>query len=310
VNLYGVNRSGTEYACVDGFGIFDGPSDAASITAMKAWGVNAVRIPLNEDCWLALNGVAAAYSGPAYQSAIVAYVELLLSNGVYPILDLHWTAPGTTLATQQQPMPDSDHSTDFWTGVATTFKGDTDVVFELFNEPWPDNNQDTDAAWTCWQSGGSCPSISYAVAGMQTLVTAVREAGASNVLLLGGVEYSNALSQWVAHKPHDPLNNLAAAWHVYPENACITSDCWDSIEGGVTASYPIVATEVGDDQCDGAFPTSVMSWLDAHHQSYLGWAWDTFGTSCANYSLITDYDGTPNGAYGAAFKAHLGLVNP
>jgi hypothetical protein len=27
VHLQGINRSGTEYACVQGWGIFDGPSD-------------------------------------------------------------------------------------------------------------------------------------------------------------------------------------------------------------------------------------------------------------------------------------------
>ena len=36
VQLHGVDRSGTEYACVQGWGLFDGPSDQASITAMKA----------------------------------------------------------------------------------------------------------------------------------------------------------------------------------------------------------------------------------------------------------------------------------
>jgi endoglucanase len=310
VELRGVNRAGTEYACVDDFGIFDGPSDAASIAAIKGWKVNAVRIPLNEDCWLGINGVDAAYSGPAYRQAIVSYVELLLTSGIYPIVDLHWTAPGTELATGQEPMPDSDHSVAFWTSVASTFKEDTDVVFELFNEPWPDNNQDTDAAWACWQSGGACPSVAYPVAGMQTLVTAVRGAGAPNLLLLGGVDYSNALSQWVAHVPDDPLHNLAAAWHVYPENLCITPACWDSTEGAVATSFPIVATEIGDSDCDGTFPSSVMGWLDMHGQSYLGWAWDTFGTSCADYSLITDYSGTPNGTYGAAFKTHLASVVP
>jgi endoglucanase len=40
VVLHGVDRSGTEYSCVNGTGIFDGPSDQASITAMKNVGVN------------------------------------------------------------------------------------------------------------------------------------------------------------------------------------------------------------------------------------------------------------------------------
>ncbi len=59
--LRGVNRSGSEYACIQGWGIFDGPSTAASVQAMAAWHMNFVRVPLNEDCWLGINGVKRAY---------------------------------------------------------------------------------------------------------------------------------------------------------------------------------------------------------------------------------------------------------
>src|SRR5262245_16166535 len=61
MRLLGVNRSGAEYACAQGWGIFDGPTDAASITAIASWHVNAVRVPLNEDCWLGINGVNPSY---------------------------------------------------------------------------------------------------------------------------------------------------------------------------------------------------------------------------------------------------------
>ena len=91
VVLHGVDRSGTEYACVQGNGIFDGPNDQASITAMKSWGVNAVRVPLNEACWNAESYVNSAYAGANYISAIKAYVSLLNANGIVAILDLHWT---------------------------------------------------------------------------------------------------------------------------------------------------------------------------------------------------------------------------
>jgi endoglucanase len=57
VVLQGFSHSGTEFACVGGYGIFDGPTDDASIDQMKQWNINVVRIPLNEDCWLAINGV-------------------------------------------------------------------------------------------------------------------------------------------------------------------------------------------------------------------------------------------------------------
>ncbi|HEY8598128.1 MAG TPA: hypothetical protein VIL85_06835, partial [Thermomicrobiales bacterium] len=46
VRLLGVNRAGTEYACIQGWGLFDGPHDAASVAAIRSWGSNAVRVPL------------------------------------------------------------------------------------------------------------------------------------------------------------------------------------------------------------------------------------------------------------------------
>src|SRR5947209_13556121 len=117
IRLLGVNRSGLEYACAQGWGLFDGPSDAASIAAIASWHTNAVRIPLNEDCWLGINGVNAAYAGANYQSAVGSYVSALHAAGLFAILDLHWNAPGTTLATGQQVMADADHSPAFWSSV-------------------------------------------------------------------------------------------------------------------------------------------------------------------------------------------------
>ena len=53
VRLTGVNRSGAEYACAGGWGIWDGPTDTrAAIAAIASWHVNAVRVPLNKDCFL------------------------------------------------------------------------------------------------------------------------------------------------------------------------------------------------------------------------------------------------------------------
>ena len=303
VQLRGVSRAGTEYSCIQGNGIFDGPSDDASLEAIRSWHANAIRIPLNEDCWLAINGVNAAYSGGNYQAAIADFAQRASAKGLYPILELHWSAPGTTPATGQVAMPDRDHSVTFWTEVATYFKDRGEVIFELFNEPYPDNNQDTAAAWTCWQSGGSCAGVGYTVAGMQELVTAVRDAGADNLVVLGGVTYSNSLSQWDSHMPTDPANNLAAAWHVYNFNTCSSTSCFDSNVAPVASAHPVIATEIGEDDCAGGFITSVMGWLDSHGASYLGWTWDDWSGTCL--VLISDYAGTPAGTYGKTYQSHL-----
>jgi hypothetical protein len=310
VVLHGANRSGMEYACVQGWGLSDGPRDVASILAMKTWKINAVRVPLNEDCWLAINGVSPSYSGAIYQQAVKDYVNLLTSNGIYAVVDIHWSAPGATLATGQQPMPDMDHSPAFWTGVANAFKGNGAVLFDLFNEPWPNNQANTAAAWQCWRDGsasGTCSGFSYTAAGMQTLVNTVRATGATNVLLLGGVSYSNALGSWLAYKPSDPTGNLAASWHIYNFNVCNPSSCWDANVAPLAASVPIVALEVGVNNCDATYLSAIMNWLDAHQLGYLAWTWDTWGSACSTFALINDFTGTPT-TYGQLLKAHLALL--
>ncbi|MGN6565858.1 MAG: cellulase family glycosylhydrolase [Thermomicrobiales bacterium] len=313
VRLLGVNRSGTEYACIQGWGIFDGPSDAASVQAIAAWHATAVRIPLNEDCWLAINGAPAAYAGTTYQQAIQDYVALLNQYGLAAILELHWSAAGSAPATDQQPMPNRDHSLVFWRSVATAFKDNGAVLFDLFNEPYPDNNQDTPAAWDCWQQGttatnrATCPGsgYTYQAAGMQELVAAVRDTGARNVILLGGVQYANALAGWLAHRPADPANNLAAAWHVYNFNVCNNAACYDSTAGPVAAAVPLVTTEIGENDCGHSFIDPLMAWLDTHGAGYLAWTWDTWG-GCGPV-LISRYDGTST-AYGQGFRDHLAAI--
>src|SRR5438309_6742039 len=105
VQLRGVNRSGAEYACAEGWGIWDGPTDDdASIASMLTWKVNAVRIPLNEDCWLAINGINSQYSGTTYINAVVDYVNRLNAHGIVAIPNLHFSAPGTTVPDAQVPM--------------------------------------------------------------------------------------------------------------------------------------------------------------------------------------------------------------
>jgi hypothetical protein len=317
VILHGVNNAGPAYACIQGWGIFEGPSNAASVLAIKSWRTNSVRVPLNEDCWLAINGVLPQYSGATYRQAIVNYVNLLNQNGLYAILDLHWSAPGTTRATGQEPMPNRDHSVDFWSSVAATFTGNERVIFEPFNEPWPDGNRDSVAAWTCWRDGCVVPAgnnnqripyPAYQAAGMQEIVTAIRATGATNLIALGGVQWSTSLSRWLAYKPSDPLNNLAAAWHIYNFNGCNDTACWQSHAGVVTAQVPLIATEIGVNNCDAVHLNAVMSFLESHSASYLGWTWNTWGASCSSISLITSYTTGAPTVYGLIFKTRLAAL--
>ncbi len=303
VRLRGVSRSGTEYMCAQGRGIFDGPADSSAVAAIAAWHVNVVRVPLNETCWLAINGVKPEYAGDTYRRAIRDFVLRLNRAGMAAILELHWSAPDTMVALGQAPMPDRDHTPQFWREVAAAFASNRSVIFDAFNETYPDSNHDTPEAWRCWKAGGACRGMQYQAAGMQELIDAVRSSGAKNVILAGGVRYASSLSHWLDAKLEDPLANLAASWHVYNFSGCHTRGCWDSTAAPVAQQVPLVLGELGQNDHGAAFVTALMDWMDARPggAGYLAWSWDVWGDPL---DLISSYDGTPT-PYGQTFKARF-----
>ncbi|HTJ33014.1 MAG TPA: cellulase family glycosylhydrolase [Dactylosporangium sp.] len=315
--LLGVNRSGGEFACIQGNGIWDGPMDQASVNAMRTWKIRTVRVPLNEECWLGTSDVQAAYGGANYQNAVKTYVNLLVSSGITPIVEMHWnygqyTGPSAgcsdVKATCQKPMPDAQYAPSFWTGVANAFKGNDAVIFDLFNEPYPERaTGSASTGWACWRDGGTCNGISYQVAGFQSLVNAVRATGATNVIMIGGLAYSNDLTQWLQYKPTDPQNNIAAFAHLYNFNTCSNTSCFDSQLAPVAAQVPLSLTEIGENDCAHGFVDTVMNWADAHGVGYLGWTWNTWDCS-SGPSLISNYNGTAT-AFGQGIKDHLAAVS-
>jgi hypothetical protein len=339
VVLRGIDRSGTEYMCAEDAGIFDGPVDVSSVVAMRDWRANAVRLPLNEHCWLGVDDGAPTPQivGEPYRQAIAGYVDLLIANGLYVILDLHWSAPAGTNADRLRPMPNTSYSALFWTSVADRFKHDGRVIFDLYNEPVPNSNQNDatdDAArrsWECWRDGGtaSCDaslslgSAATAMAasetvGMQALVNAVRAAGASNVIMLGGIQFantlwSNAARNWLAYRPADPLANVVASAHIYPGNWCVDVGCYEREIAPVAAQVPVVVAEFGAAGCDSATVTwldTLMSWLDARSTGYLAWTWDTPHSGnhpCTVIKLLLAYDGTAT-PFGQVVKDHLAAL--
>jgi hypothetical protein len=320
VHLHGVNRSGTEYMCVQTGAIFDGPYSWGSMGAVTSWKINAIRVPLNESCWLGINGAPPGSSGIYYKQAIRDYVEMLHRLNIVPILELHWIGPGTRLATRLHPMPDLEHAPAFWTDVAQTFLEDDGVILELFNEPYPDRNRDSEVGWQCWRDGCTTnvsgeQGQTYPAVGFQALVDSVRATGSRHLILLGGLQYSNALSRWQEYAPIDPLGNLAAAWHVYNFNACASATCWDAAPATLALTFPVVVTELGQNDCGGTFVQPFLQWLDGHGMGYLAWTWNAFPGGCRPdlpmqpgqpWPLIADYlSGAPASSYAETYRDHL-----
>ncbi len=243
LQLRGVSFSGFESVAVQGWSPLDpsggqaGQPNGPRWSAMKAWHANTVRLTLNETSWLGLTcvdsdlGVARSGDpGGNYRSGVTTQVQQATDAGLYVILELHWSAPGNTCPMVQTQMANMDHSVDFWRSIATTFKDNSNVLFSLYNEPYFFGLSSPSNEWTALMKGATLAyyparsltnnqkniNVNWQSAGMQTLLDAVRATGATNVVLIGGVEFGNNMSGWLANRPTDPLNQIAAAWHPYP----------------------------------------------------------------------------------------------
>jgi hypothetical protein len=276
------------------------------VSNMAAWKVNLVRLILDEDCWLDINGVVGG--GATYRNALQTYVNELHNNHAYVVLCLFEVAPGGFLSYGAEPLPDADHSPTFWNQVAAAYKNDAGVMFDLWNEP---NN----ATWNCWINGGAgCGwdakhNVSYSTAGAQTLVNTIRAAGAvTQPILVDGIQYATDMSQWVQFKPTDPSNSIAAEYHIYSSYGCGQSCYSAALTPILNANIPVMTGELGDFDCTSNFSVPFMNWADQHGVQYMTWVWRVAGCAQAP-SLITDYNGTPNN-YGAGIKAHFIAINP
>ena len=313
IRLLGVDRPGMDVLTLPGKCV---TKDAVPIGPMLVWGVNAVRIPLNEDCWLGINGVSGATTA-SYQSSLESYVSALTQEGIYVILDLHVSAPGAIPSTGMQAMPDANHSPAFWSSVASTFINNPAVIFDLFNEPFLNDAAASGLpagsdAWACWLSGCTLPIVhtasgeqkyTWQAAGMQQLVNAVRSTGATQPIMLSGLNYGNSLEGWLTHVPVDPLHQVIASVHVYNGDACNTLTCWTQEYAAVAKQYPVVTAEFGEHDGSDTFMDQYMQFADANGISYLGWSW-SIATGGSNFALVTDWNGTPS-PEGLGLETHL-----
>lgn len=345
LQLRGVNVSGLEsgviYSGGTNFWQSSGLPGRPDFTKIAAWKANAVRLPLNEDSWLGLTvtgipGNTIVLNGPAYRAEVAATVAAANAAGLYVILDLHWTAPATFAANAQNPFMNADNSLNFWTAVASAFKGNPAVMFELFNEPYvcpasqggrcsaPENvnanqliatggTEDYYIGSNNGSYGGTEQRVAhtYATVGYQQVIDAVRATGATNVIICGGNNYSDDLTWWAQYPVTDPLNQVAAALHQYPGgypyDAAAGPTKVNAMLAPIVTSHPIILTELGDEvgANPAPFASAVLAWADAQGYSVMAWTWNPWGGANTLIQNATTY--APTAGLGQTY--HDWLVN-
>lgn len=326
LRLIGVNRSGSEYSCSGddgqgghGYGFFQGPVNDRAIKAMKKWRINAVALPLNEACWLGgYAGLNPDYSGEPYRQAIAGYVSRLNSHGIYVVLRLSGSgtgenAYGAVPGDSEAPMADADHSLAFWSSVAATFAGNEAAIFHAYDEPHK-------LSWDCVLNGCTVDADgsegepifgTYEAVGHQAIVDAIRSAGATQPIVVSGIDFAGSLDQWEQFIPTDPLGSLVVGWNSFDYSGNFPSSKGDL--KALAHGHPVLVGGFGDTDCDSDYSTKLMRFADGQGISYLAWTWNTeadYG-GCSNALLgkkLSDYYSAKPSGFGKGVRKHFRQV--
>jgi endoglucanase len=323
------------------------------------WHANIVRIPLNEDCWLGVptTGQSTMLYGSSYITPIVNFVNVANASGMVAEVDLHvGGGPELVNAKSNQidnfPAMDTNYSLQFWESAAQTFANNPAVIFNLTNEPeFAGNGGSGDNVaedWSCYVTGSyngtQCnTSMCYAsnqcegpngksntwnVQGVASVVTAIRNTektystnNTSHVIIVGGLDYSNELNDWLTYVPANlsSMTNIAAGVHIYYDLDCETASCWSTQEGGIlAANYPVAIDETGElpksqggDGCTGTETKSMVSWANSSSPEVGYWFWAfTKNGGCAEPVLLKTNASpfTPASGYGAEAQSALTAI--
>lgn len=301
VTLVGASRPSLEYLCSG-----DGHFQLADFQAMRSWGMNAVRIPLSSEFWA--NGGNAC---PNYHLTVTTAVANAEAAGLYVILTLQWNAPlqlssDPTVGGGQYPMPSANQDVAFWQDLATIYRSDPAVLFDLFGEPH-------DIAWNIWLHGGEITTSrfqgnqyapgqgTYQAIGMAGLVAKVRAIAPENLIILSGVDWGYSLTG-ISQGDAIQAKNILYSTHPFDYSGKEPVN-WTQDFGNLSAHQAVIAAEFGAYNCQTGYISTAISYFNQHHISWLSWAWIT--GSCSGPALLADWSGTPNTPYGAFIRQQM-----
>ncbi len=302
VTLVGAARESLEYLCAG-----DGHFTPADFQAMRRWGMNIVRITLSSEFWAGAGGQC-----PNYHQTVIQAVANAESEGLYVMLALQWDAPFDTPHDRayggvQCPMPDNQKDVTMWRDLATIYRGDQRVLFDLFSEPH-------DVSWNVWLNGGlianaKCYLINrnggletgtYQAIGMRDLVAAVRAIAPSNIVVVSGLDWGYQLDQLPSYALTG--SNIVYSTHPFNYQGKQAAN-WPGDFGDVAATFPVIAAEFGSYDCGTSFNRQIIAYFNAQHISWLAWAWNV--GDCTGPSLLASWSGTPSQPYGAFIQQQM-----
>jgi hypothetical protein len=278
--------------------------------AVDDWHANIIRLPVKESYWFGRES-GQKDGGAAYRELVDAAITMAANRGAYVLLDLH-----------RFRAPRAEH-VEFWRDAATRYKNHPALLFDLFNEPHGMN-------WQTWRDGGfveekkqpadedaflseeekARAKHGFPSVGMQKLVDAVRDVGAKNIVVCGGLDWAYDLSGIAAGYALEERGGRGIVYstHIYP---------WKRDWAGkvlcVADKHPVLVGEVGCDvkkmdfipaeaqEDPYTWAPDMLSFLQNHDLNWTAFSFHPAATPV----MITGWDYTPTPFWGAYVKRAL-----
>jgi endoglucanase len=308
----GVNLSGAEFGATNLPGTFGTdytyPTDA-EVNYYISKEMNTFRLPIR---WERLQPTPNSPLNTAEFNRLNAFVTYATSKGAHVIIDPHNFAryyppsrdveSSTANVVGSSTVPNSEFA-DFWSRLATAYAGNSNVIFNLMNEP---NIMPTEQ----WVSAAN------------TAIAAIRTTGANNLILVPGNGYTGAWT-WYSNSygtPNatamlsivDSKNNFAIDVHQYLDpdgsgtSAAITNN--DPMIGverltaftqwlqanhlrGFLGEFAVAASTIGPGPTQIGDETlqNMLGYIQSNSDVWLGWTWWGGGPWWpSNYMFLLD----------------------
>ncbi|WP_269537128.1 glycoside hydrolase family 5 protein [Cerasicoccus fimbriatus] len=287
----------------------------STIIAIEDWNANVIRLPIKDEYWYGhgkptTKSAGQTDGGEAYRLTVDNVINSAANRGAYVVLDHH-----RYRAVKQEHLP-------FWAELAERYKNHPAVLFDIINEPHS-------ISWEVWRNGGFVSTEKngadeagflseeekksnqgFESPGMQQLVDTVRETGARNIIVAGGLSWAYDLSGILNGYAldDDTGNGIMYATHVYN-----WKKGWQEAFLDAAKHYPILVGEVGADvnkmewlpaniqEDPYTWVPDMLGVIQAHKLNWTGWSFHAWATPV----MISDWDYTPTPYWGAYAKRAL-----
>ena len=215
----------------------------------KDWECNVIRLAM----YVGEGGYA---SNPSIKEKVIEGIKLAIENDMYVIVDWHVLNPGDPNAEIYKG------AKDFFKEIATSFPNDYHIIYELCNEPNP-NEPGVENSLDGWKKVKA-----YA----QPIIKMLRSLGNQNIIIVGSPNWSQRPDFAI----QDPINdkNVMYSVHFYSGTHKVDGYVFENMKNAFENGVPIFVSEWGTSLASGdggPYLDEADKWLEYLNSNYISW---------------------------------------